>query len=348
MRKLTIAVAMTAALSAHAEQKNVQLLTGMSDLQLQRTMNFIRASLGVHCDFCHVVNDKTGWDFPSDEKQTKRMAREMIQMTERINEQTFNGNLEVSCNTCHRGATRPVPLPILPQSPPPFPTPVSTRPAVPPLPDIVKKYTTALGDVSKLQLPRILKGTREGYDGKPLPFELQETTGKAHVILETPNGKLEQAMNGTAGWSRNSKGVQPFGESEMENFRQLTSAYAPLLPDAIPADARVIGKDKVGDHDVVVVAARINETTRQRLYFDATTGLLVRRLILTRTSIAEIPQQTDFDDYRDVGGAKFPFFVRLSLVDPWTGSTRRYTDVQLGAKLDDSVFNPPAESRPSS
>jgi hypothetical protein len=162
-------------------------------------MNFIRASLGVHCDFCHVVNDKTGWDFASD-KQTKRTAREMIQMTERINEQNFNGSLEVSCHTCHRGAIRPVPLPILPQSVPPFPTPISTRPTLPPLPDIVKKYTTALGDVSKLQQPRVLKGTREGSDGKPLPFELQEATGKAHVIVEMPNGKLEQASNGTNGW----------------------------------------------------------------------------------------------------------------------------------------------------
>ena len=98
----------------------------------------------------------------------------------------------------------------------------------------------------------------------------------------------------------------------------------------------------------IVVAARINETTRQRLYFDTTTGLLVRRVVLTRTSIAEIPQQIDFDDYRDVGGARFPFFGKLSLVDPWVGSTRRYSDVQLGAKVDDSVFNPPAESRLSS
>ena len=87
-----MAVAIVVAVSARGEQKNVQLLTGMSDQQLQRTMNFIRASLGVHCDFCHVVNDKTGWDFASDEKENKRKAREMIQMTERINQQSFKRN----------------------------------------------------------------------------------------------------------------------------------------------------------------------------------------------------------------------------------------------------------------
>ena len=346
MRKTLLALALIVAIpGARGEQKNVQLLTGMSDFQLQRTMNFMRASLGVHCDFCHVVNDKTGWDFASDEKGTKRMARHMIQMVEQINQGNFDGNPVVSCTTCHRGTTRPVSLPQLPQTPPPFPTPIATRPTLPPLDEVVKRYAAALGDTLKLQQPRVLKGTREGYDGKPLPLELQEAGGNAHVSMETPNGRLEQALNATGGWARTIKGVQPFNPDEVENFRQLTAAYAPLSPESIPADAKVVGKEKIGDRDTVIVASRINDTMRQRLFFDSATGLLVRRQILKRVPVGEIPQQTDFDDYRDVGGVKFPFFVRLSLVDPWVGSTRRYTDVQLGAKVDDSVFNPPAGSR---
>jgi len=346
MRKTLLALALIVAIpGARGEQKNVQLLTGMSDFQLQRTMNFMRASLGVHCDFCHVVNDKTGWDFASDEKGTKRTARHMIQMVEQINQGSFDGNPVVSCTTCHRGTTRPVSLPQLPQAPPPFPTPVAPRPALPPLEEVVKRYAAALGDTSKLQQPRVLKGTREGYDGKPLPLELQEAGGNVHVSMETPNGRLEQALNATGGWARTIKGVQPFNPDEVENFRQLTAAYAPLSPESIPADAKVVGKEKIGDRDTVIVASRINDTMRQRLFFDSATGLLVRRQILKRVPVGEIPQQTDFDDYRDVGGVKFPFFVRLSLVDPWVGSTRRYTDVQLGAKVDDSVFNPPAGSR---
>lgn len=346
MRKTLLALALIVAVPvARAEQKNVQLLTGMSDLQIQRTMNFMRSSLGVHCDYCHVVNDKTGWDFASDEKGPKRMARHMIQMVEQINKQNFEGSPVVSCTTCHRGAIRPVSLPPLPQAAPPFPTPIATRPTLPPLEEVVKRYAAALGDTSKLQLPRVLRGTREGYDGKPLPLELQEAGGNVHVTMETPNGRLEQAMNATGGWARNVKGVQPFNPDEMENFRQLTAAYAPLSPGSIPADAKVVGKEKIGDRDTVIVASRINDTTRQRLFFDSATGLLVRRQILTRVLVGEIPQQTDFDDYRDVGGVKFPFYVRLSLVDPWVSSTRRYTDVQLGAKVDDSVFNPPAGSR---
>ena len=59
MKRVVIVLAALAAFSARAEQKNVQILTNMTDTQLQRTMNMMRTSLGVHCDFCHVIGDKS-------------------------------------------------------------------------------------------------------------------------------------------------------------------------------------------------------------------------------------------------------------------------------------------------
>src|SRR5262245_47379324 len=99
MRRALVVLAAFAALSARAEQKNVQILTNLSDTQLQRTMNMMRASLGVHCDFCHVVDDKNGWQFDKDDKKEKRTAREMIAMTIKLNKEQFNGHADVSCFT---------------------------------------------------------------------------------------------------------------------------------------------------------------------------------------------------------------------------------------------------------
>ena len=349
MRRIyTAALVLLLASAARAEQKNIQLLTGMTDQEIQRAMNMMRGSLGVHCDYCHVVDDKNGWDFASDAKKEKETSRDMIQLTEKLNREQFAGRSVISCNTCHRGSTHPVSLVALPQTPPPFPTPHPDRPALPALQEIVKRYTAAIGDPTRLQSPRLLRGTREGFDGKPAPLELQEASGKVHVTVTTPNGNVEQGIDATGGWSRDAKGVTRFTAGELEQFRQLAAAYAPLLPAAVPADARVVGKERVGDHDAVIVSARLDEKTRARYYFDTATGLLVRRMIIRETPIGPIPQQTDFDDYRDVGGTKFPFVVRVSLVDPWSSSTRHYTDVQLGSKIDDAVFTPPAETPPSS
>ena len=66
------------------------------------------------------------------------------------------------------------------------------------------------------------------------------------------------------------------------------------------------------------------------------------REVTTRdTPIGGIPQQTDFEQWRDTGGTAFPFRVRTSLVDPWVGSTRMYSSVTLDAKIDDAAFAKP-------
>jgi hypothetical protein len=57
-----------------------------------------------------------------------------------------------------------------------------------------------------------------------------------------------------------------------------------------------------------------------------------------RVAIGTVPQQTDYEDYRDVGGTKYPFLIRVSMVDPWSSTTRQYKAVELGAVVEDGVF----------
>jgi photosynthetic reaction center cytochrome c subunit len=94
-------------------QKNIKVLTGLPQSQLIPAMNFMSASLGVRCNYCHVNKDGK-WDFVSDEKPEKATAREMIKMVLNVNKTTFKGNPSVSCYTCHRGRTSPVGVPPLP------------------------------------------------------------------------------------------------------------------------------------------------------------------------------------------------------------------------------------------
>src|SRR5215213_7244233 len=79
----------------------------------------VASGLGVSCNFCHgapgVPFDSI--DYASDERQTKRTAREMMRMVSRINGEllpaiTVRGTppIQVQCITCHRGAPRPLML----------------------------------------------------------------------------------------------------------------------------------------------------------------------------------------------------------------------------------------------
>ena len=74
-------------------------------------------SLGVTCQFCHVGDDSTGnWDFAADDNKHKLVARNMMKMTDKINDKYFdltggkkdlNTRLMVTCYTCHHGKKEP-------------------------------------------------------------------------------------------------------------------------------------------------------------------------------------------------------------------------------------------------
>ncbi len=88
-------------------------------LQVIGMMRNFTGNLGVRCPFCHEGiegQDLTTFDFASDTKRTKLVARQMMRMVEEINRRLDTlperppQGLRVTCATCHRGVTRPVPL----------------------------------------------------------------------------------------------------------------------------------------------------------------------------------------------------------------------------------------------
>src|SRR5579862_10023796 len=87
---------------AEEQFKNIQVLKGVPADQLFPTMQFITASLGVECDFCHVQNA-----FEKDDKKPKAIARKMMEMMFAINKDNFDGHRAVTCYSCHRGNPKP-------------------------------------------------------------------------------------------------------------------------------------------------------------------------------------------------------------------------------------------------
>lgn len=98
--------------------KNLQVLPkDITKQQMDSVMHHFTASLNVRCNFCHVRNDsaKTN-DFVSDANPHKNKSREMMKMTDKINEEYFDVTgkqrdlttpLMITCYTCHRGSKEP-------------------------------------------------------------------------------------------------------------------------------------------------------------------------------------------------------------------------------------------------
>src|SRR5215475_7096782 len=94
--------------TAAQEFKNIQVLKDIPADQLIPAMQFISASLGVECEFCHVEHAPE-----KDDKKEKKFARHMMEMQMNINKDNFEGKRWVTCYSCHRGAAKPISVPVI-------------------------------------------------------------------------------------------------------------------------------------------------------------------------------------------------------------------------------------------
>jgi hypothetical protein len=83
--------------------------------ELMAVMRGFASSLGVRCNHCHVGENAStleGFDFASDAKEPKKIARVMMEIVREINgdllpKAKIQNAAEVRCITCHRGVRRP-------------------------------------------------------------------------------------------------------------------------------------------------------------------------------------------------------------------------------------------------
>ncbi len=98
------------------EFSNLQVLPeGTAKGELVGLMRGFAGALGVRCLHCHVGTDPNtleGYDFASDDKEPKRVARAMMRMVDTINAELLPKTgradlIAVECVTCHGGLARP-------------------------------------------------------------------------------------------------------------------------------------------------------------------------------------------------------------------------------------------------
>lgn len=105
--------------SADPGWKNLKILPkNITQHQMDSVMDHYSVALNVECKFCHVkVKGSEEWDYASDSNKHKLVAREMMTMTNKLNDQYFPyggkaedmaTDLTVTCYTCHQGRKHPL------------------------------------------------------------------------------------------------------------------------------------------------------------------------------------------------------------------------------------------------
>jgi hypothetical protein len=331
----------TAPKTAAEAFKNIQVLKDAPADQLIPAMQFISASLGVGCEYCHVRGA-----FEKDDKEPKQVARKMYQMMNGINQGNFEGHREVTCYSCHHGSAHPMAVPtVMAEDTPPAMPGAEAPPANLPAGDaLVDKYLQALGsdkDVRALS-SRSEKGKAILFPGREFPVEnFYQGADKAASVTQMPDGDMLTGYNQHGGWQITAgRPPHEMNDAELSAAKLDSTFYFPLHLKEMFNQFRTVASDKVGDRAAYVVMARREGQPPIRLAFDQESGLLLRLVRFDETPVGRMPVQTDFSDYRDVKGVKVPF--QRVTARPARRMTVKIEQVENNAAIDDSKFQKPA------
>jgi hypothetical protein len=326
-----------------AEQvyKNIQVFKGLPASDLEPTMAFISGSLGVKCNFCHVN------PFDKDDRPTKQTARRMIRMVFDLNKGSFNGDKAVSCFTCHRGAPQPLSVPAVGQNLWQPTQPAEKETALPTADQILDKYVQALGGEPAFRklTSRVAKGSRIGADGVLVPEDVyQKAPNKILTVVTYPKVAFSTGYNGTVGWGSSSQdGVRDLPAPVLAQLKTDAEFYKEIKTKELYRKFNVVGKTTIADSEVYIVDATpvdaLPTGRPEKLYFDARTGLLLRRYLESELLLGMFPLQTDYSDYREVDGIKQPFLIRWSM--PGRSWGRQIAEIKQNVPVDDAQFNAP-------
>jgi len=332
---------------AEEQFKNIQTLKGIPADQVVPSMQFIGASLGVECEYCHVHGA-----MEKDDKKPKVTARKMIAMMMAINKDNFKGRREVTCFSCHRGTKDPVATPIIgdeegkPDNA--GEQPGEAKPALPAAEQLLDKYLAAVGGGDALQKisTRVQKGTVTAFGGERFPVEVySKGPDKRLSIMHLKGGDSITAFDGNRGWLGVPGRTHLMSAEESAAAHMDADLYFAGHLKTMFAKFRVDAGEKINDRETFLVVGRNEGQPPLQLYFDRQSGLLLRLVRYAETPLGRNPTQIDYADYRDAGGVKLPF--RWTLARPDNRFTIQIDQIEQNIPVDDAKFVAPPPAPPA-
>ncbi len=209
---------------------------------------------------------------------------------------------------------------------------------------LIVKYVQAIGGRTAIEKvrSRVALGTMDPGGGALLSLELSEKApDKFLSVVDVPGlGTVQQGFDGTVGWdSTPNQGVQELTGAMLAAVRRNAQFYRWLRMKELFAKLEVSGTAKVGDREAYVMQATPPEGFAETFYFDAETGLLLKRDYKLEAPEGLLSFETFYDDYRDVDGIKLPFALRR--VGPDNVLILKFTEIKQNVELDDAKFAKP-------
>ena len=305
--------------------KNIQVFKGVPAKDLIPSMEFMAASLKVKCSFCHEKDDFAA------ETQGKETGRHMVLLQRDINTKFFNGRLSVTCMSCHNGREHPSSTPV-----PAGATMRHQRVQDPVKPEeLFKKHMTAVGDTNGFVTLAGTMTTPAEDGGKPESSPVE--------LIQGPEGKFRLTSkvytfgsDGKQVW----KDSYPLQDEPAAIFSRMGRSWRGAHTFDGLERITVSGREKLGKTSTLVVrGVRTSTGATEEMYFDEKSGMLVRFVNMTRSTLGSVVSVYDYSNFKSVKGVKVPMKVTYTFAGDETWSID-YKTAAVSDKVDDKIFSP--------
>ena len=221
--------------------------------------------------------------------------------------------------------------------------------------EIVEKHLAALGGRAALAklTSRVMTGTFT------VSTPAGEFSGPVEITNQAPNkvrtlinldlsavgvGKMtiDQRFDGITGYAIDTlQGNRDITGDQLEAMRNAVFPSPLLNYKENGITLELTGKEKVGDRDAYVVVMKPKTGPSSKVYFDATTFLMIRQVAtLDIPQVGPLEQTTDLSDEREVDGVKVPH--KIASTSSVQNFTVTLTKVVHNSALDQTLFAKPA------
>ena len=221
--------------------------------------------------------------------------------------------------------------------------------------EILAKVLAARGGLDKMRAIHSERVSGQIWFGDvsgPFAVELKRPL-KLHMQITIQDKTMVRVYDGKSqGWANNpfAGKMEPeaMSEEELKNITEESDFDGPLVDYKSKGNQiELVGKDKFEDKEVW----RLKLTTKNgdvRIYlFDANSFLLLKWEGNRRFQDQEIPVESHFSDYREVGGVKFAFAIDSGSSPAELTQKIRIEKIELNPELNDGEFGRPAAPMPA-
>ena len=155
--------------------------------------------------------------------------------------------------------------------------------------------------------------------------------------------EIDQRFDGSSGYVLDTlQGNREITGNQLDNMRNSRFPHPFMNYKETGTAVKLSGKEKVGDREAFVVEMDPTSGSLSRQFIDAETYMPMRFIMKVDVPQlgGEIEQTTEFSDYREVGGIKYPFRIRS------TSSVQNITitlsKIEQNVPVDDKLFVKPS------